>query len=387
MYFKILTLFFVLFSNSVFAHTKSISSSVWKLNGERLDVSFSIKVSQLQNLYKLAKFNHRSHIQLSDYLLASIKVQGCTMGKSPVYSNSSPQYAHLAWDYHCKKGTEDLKITNSGFYDLNPNHTHILHFFNGPKFSEFILSKNSIHALVELKGARTNHISDFFKAGFNHIFEGLDHLIFIFALILTVISRKKLLILISGFTAGHFLALFLSRLGLVLAQAQTVESLIGLSICLLCYDFFLTGKTTKAWGAYVPLIIATISILAFGEQSLLFTLGISIFLICHFQYMKSPNKNDAYQIILTILIGVIHGLGFTSFLYSVSKATQLETALAFNFGVEAGQLAFVSLILLLVFGIKRLNFKLDYLFLKKGILSLISGIGIFWFVERALRVF
>jgi hypothetical protein len=74
--------------------------------------------------------------------------------------------------------------------------------------------------------------SSHFWLGIEHIVTGFDHLAFVFCLLLIGGTRRQSLLLITGFTIGHSLTLALAVLGVVRADPQMVEALIGFSIAL-----------------------------------------------------------------------------------------------------------------------------------------------------------
>jgi hydrogenase/urease accessory protein HupE len=66
--------------------------------------------------------------------------------------------------------------------------------------------------------------------GVNHILSGIDHLLFVFALLLLVEGTRKLVWTITAFTAAHSLTLAAATLGLVQVPQSPVEAVIALSI-------------------------------------------------------------------------------------------------------------------------------------------------------------
>ncbi len=106
----------------------------------------------------------------------------------------------------------------------------------------------------------------YLREGINHILdpEGLDHFYFIlsFCLLYTFKDWKKILGLVTAFTVGHCLTLFLSGLELVSINAETVEFLIPLTILLSCvnnYWLILKGERSKQ-----QLLITYTILLVFG---------------------------------------------------------------------------------------------------------------------------
>jgi len=149
----------------------------------------------------------------------------------------------------------------------------------------------------------------YFSWGWTHIisWDALDHLLFLLALtaMYTFQDRKKLLILITAFTIGHSLTLALSIAQIIQVNARWIEFFIPLTIvCSGIFNFF--SSKTYGW-----------------------------------------IKNGKY--LLTLIFGLIHGLGFAS----VIRMTLMESEniglplLYFNLGIEAGQVVVVMIMVLL----------------------------------------
>ncbi|MEL6768187.1 MAG: HupE/UreJ family protein [Pseudomonadota bacterium] len=142
--------------------------------------------------------------------------------------------------------------------------------------------------------------------GFDHILEGVDHLLFVLALILLVGVRWQLFWAITAFTAAHSLTLGMVTLGWVTLPSRPVEAVIALSILFLALEIMARRK---------------------GEVRL----------------------SERAPWLVTFAFGLLHGFGFAGALAEIGlpeNDTPLAL-LAFNLGVEAGQLAFVAVVLAL----------------------------------------
>ena len=136
----------------------------------------------------------------------------------------------------------------------------------------------------------------FVAAGFQHILDGLDHLLFLLCLIIPVRRIRPLVSVVTSFTAAHSITLIASAFGLVPGAMWfpvLIETLIALSIVFMAIENILGHSTNRRWA------------MAFG-------------------------------------FGLIHGFGFS---FALSESLQfagshlLTSLLAFNLGVEFGQLA------------------------------------------------
>jgi hypothetical protein len=141
-------------------------------------------------------------------------------------------------------------------------------------------------------------VGEYFGLGVTHILSGVDHLLFLTALVLGAGRVRDVLYTISAFTLAHSITLALGVLGLVHPNPLAVEVLIALSIAYVAFENLL-GRGGKA------------------------------------------------RFAVTLAFGLVHGLGFASALreVGVSQQRMLPSLLLFNVGVEAGQLGVLMIIL------------------------------------------
>lgn len=148
--------------------------------------------------------------------------------------------------------------------------------------------------------------------GFDHITDpgGYDHILFVIALcaVYTLREWRRVLVLVTAFTLGHSVTLALATLRIVAFRSDVIELLIPITILITAVvNFFYqeqterTGAPTRRWGRYA----------------------------------------------LALAFGLIHGLGFSNYLRSLlgREADILTPLLAFNVGLELGQLLIVALVL------------------------------------------
>ena len=157
-------------------------------------------------------------------------------------------------------------------------------------------------------------IIPFIYLGAKHMVTGYDHILFVAAL--TVAYRpgdwRRLLVLVTAFTLGHSVTLALATLRLVRVDARSVEAAIAATI--VCTALLTVAMTVRA-----P---------AEGPAA-------------------GPARNQGLRYALALGFGLIHGLGFSSFLRSLlgDEASLFLPLLSFNLGLEVGQLGIVLLVL------------------------------------------
>ena len=177
----------------------------------------------------------------------------------------------------------------------------------------------------------------FIKAGFEHIIpQGLDHILFVLGLFFSSLKFRSLIIQVTAFTLAHSITLALAAVGVVKLQLSLVEPLIFLSIVWVAIENTIFKQTTK----WRPLVI-------FG-------------------------------------FGLLHGLGFAALLtqYGLPKANFISLLLAFNVGVELGQLAVLIMAFILVRAIFRKSQNKNQLKIPASII--IGLVGLYWFVDSLI---
>lgn len=152
--------------------------------------------------------------------------------------------------------------------------------------------------------------------GVEHILTGYDHLVFLFGLIVVGGKLRSLVGALTAFTVAHSISLALAVLGVVAPSASFVEPAIALSI------------------AYV---------------------GIENLVRARKQAPDASEDGARGRWMLTFPFGLIHGFGFAGGLVEIGlpRARIPGALLAFNLGVEAGQLAVVAVVLPLVLYARR----------------------------------
>lgn len=157
----------------------------------------------------------------------------------------------------------------------------------------------------------------YLKEGITHILdiEGLDHFYFIisFCILYSFKDWKKILGLVTAFTIGHCITLFISGLELITINANTVELLIPITILLSCLNnFYALIKDERT------------------KQHISFT----------------------YMILL--VFGLIHGLGFSNYarMMTFDNDSIIVTLLGFNIGIELAQLVIVTGVLMVIAGLQ-----------------------------------
>lgn len=187
----------------------------------------------------------------------------------------------------------------------------------------------------------------FIKEGVRHILGGLDHVLFVLCLVLGATQIRNLVWRVTGFTIGHTVTLTAGFFGFVPSGAwfvPTVETGIALSI----------------------IYAAAIAVLPRSEQ----------------------NSSERNLFAVTCAIGLLHGLGFSFVLHKILQINSpdiWQSLLAFNVGVEIGQLS----IIVIAWPLFRLVDHVSKWAWHVGRWAVAAGsaaIALFWTGQRALAV-
>jgi hypothetical protein len=147
------------------------------------------------------------------------------------------------------------------------------------------------------RASRASVIWQYLGLGFTHIVpKGLDHILFVLGLFLLGTNRHTLVWQVSAFTLAHTLTLGLAMNGMVAARPSIVEPLIALSIAYVAVENVFSARL-RSW-----------------------------------------------RVALVFAFGLLHGLGFAGVLgeLGVPSGQFIPALLAFNLGVEAGQLTVIA---------------------------------------------
>ena len=180
--------------------------------------------------------------------------------------------------------------------------------------------------------------------GIDHILLGADHLLFVLGLIWIVRGGWALVKTITAFTVGHSASLAAAAFGLI-------------------------GVAERPLNACIALSIVFVGVEMVKEQR------------------GEPGLTGRYPWAVACGFGLVHGIGFASALAGLGIERRLLPAalLSFNIGVEIGQLAFVLLVLALIWAHRRLDAVLPPWGDLLPAYS-IGSVAMFWFIGRLVRV-
>ncbi|MEM7464510.1 MAG: HupE/UreJ family protein, partial [Pseudomonadota bacterium] len=198
---------------------------------------------------------------------------------------------------------------------------------------------------VPVSASQLSAIRTFIEQGILHILEGTDHVLFVLCLIIGATTLLGLVERVTGFTIGHTVTLIAGFMGYVPSGAWFVPAVeLGIAITIVY----------AAWMAVKP---------------------------------GSGSSADTLQMFLiTTVIGLLHGFGFSFVLHEILRVDSpnlWQSLIAFNVGVEIGQLLIILLVWPLFIMLRRFNEK-AWQFAKLGVAAACSVVVTYWIVERTM---
>ncbi|MDB4975019.1 MAG: hypothetical protein JWN48_3360 [Myxococcaceae bacterium] len=276
----------------------------------------------------------------------------CTLepGALGLVEHSDGPYAHLPFSAACADARGALALDYEFFFALDPQHRAIVRIERGASEQTYVLGaqKRQLTLNEAVPGSAQSTLG-LVGDGVRHILSGLDHVLFLLALLLPSVLRstteprgrgaqirsvlQDVFKVVTAFTIAHSLTLGLAALGLARMSASIIEPAIAASVVIAALD--------NLWPVFGP---------------------------------------DRYKI--AFVLGLLHGFGFSSALSDLGLhgADLLRGLFAFNGGVELGQLAIVLLFVPMAFLLRK-QWAYRYLLLRGGSLA-IAGLSLVWFVER-----
>jgi hypothetical protein len=362
-------LIIILFTQSlqVFAHKASDSYLTLNAAESRVTGRWDIALRDLDYAVNL-DVNNDSAITWGELRSKRELVQTYTLGHLRINSgrcrimptqylvdtHTDGAYSVLLFDVDCQNPLSSLEIDYGLFFDFDPQHRGLLHISYQKGSQTAIFSpehKQQRFELIETSPGAA--FLQYLREGVRHIWTGYDHILFLLSLLLPAVFYRQakrwhpeqqfrpvliaVIKIVTAFTIAHSITLSLATLDVISMPSRWVESAIAVSVIL------------AALNNLYPIVIRNLWLVAFG-------------------------------------FGLIHGFGFANVLNDLGlpKNMLTVTLLAFNLGVEIGQLAIVGGFLPLAFwGRKTAWYRV--MFFGFGSV-LITVVAVIWFLERSLNL-
>lgn len=227
--------------------------------------------------------------------------------------HSDGAYAVLRFGGACRKEVEVLSAEYRLLFDLDPQHRGLARVTANGLTQTTIFSPERATQELHLGFATpTRQFLAFLREGIRHIWAGIDHVLFLLALLLPAMfvhtktgwkpvagirgPLVSVVAIVTAFTAAHSITLSLAVLGIASLPSRWVETAIAASVLLAALNNLYPVVQKRLWA-------------------------------------------------VAFVFGLIHGFGFASVLLDMElpRPVLILSLVAFNLGVEAGQLAVVVL--------------------------------------------
>ena len=243
--------------------------------------------------------------------------------------------------YRCAQGLVGQSIEISGL-GINQSSALVTVVLQDGVTHQAVLTDQNPSFVVPETPYHLSVVGRYSVLGAEHIWAGLDHLLFVLGLLLLVSGGRRLIYTITAFTVGHSVTLAMVTLGLFDYPVAFVEFLIAVSIFALAIELTRSSGHSRLWRR--PWLLA-------GG------------------------------------FGLLHGMGFAGALAETGlPQTNIPLALLFfNIGIELGQLAFIAVLLLFARLVSRWPISSNPVIVQSPVL-LLGVLSAMWCFERGLAV-
>ena len=276
--------------------------------------------------------------------IEAVLPEGCTPRKGPTPAFDGRAFLS-GWIATCERGLAGGEIRIEG---LERTRTDVLvrYSLEGASPAATRLTAAAPAFTVPEDPGALGILASYATLGVDHILKGIDHLVFVLMLLLLIRDWRTLLGAATAFTAAHSLSLAAATLGWIIVPPPPVEAVIALSIAFLAAELL-----------HPP-----------GEEKRL---------------------TERYPWVVAFAFGLLHGLGFARALLDIGlpEGDVPLALLAFNLGVEAGQILFIAAVLALGVAVARFYPAVRAAF-TPGALGLrttayaVGTLAAFWVVQR-----
>jgi HupE/UreJ protein len=290
---------------------------------------------------------------LQQHLQLAAQGRACrlTLQSLRVNDRVDGSYAWLALDAACPAEVRQLGIRYTVLADVDPSHRGLLTLAAGTATQTGVLGgRPEMQDFAVHSPASGRAFLQYLQAGIWHIWSGIDHLLFLISLLLPAVLLRRgghwepvprarpafmsILKVVTAFTLAHSITLSLAALDVVRLPSRLTESVIAGSIVI------------AALNNVFPLVTESRARIAFA-------------------------------------FGLLHGFGFASVLADMGlpPGARLTSLVAFNLGIETGQLAVVLAVMPLVYVMRSRPFY------RRALLpwgsAAIASLALVWLLQRA----
>lgn len=252
-------------------------------------------------------------------------------------SNAVGTSIEWRWTMHCPQGLTGQTLQVRGLTASRTAALLKISLADDRQYSELIRRDGQLFTVPAVPS--TWHVvGQYFALGVEHILIGFDHLLFVTGLLLLASGWRQLLVTVTAFTVGHSVTLVCVSLGIIPQISLWVELAIAATILYLAVEISYKSLAERVRKVRWPIIVA---------------------------------------------FGLIHGLGFASVLTELGLPQNDIVAglVAFNLGIETGQIVFVAALAATFMLLRRLSAPAEPL-ARGAAVYLMGGMAVFWCLDR-----
>ncbi len=317
------------------AHGRSSSSSAWQFEpGPIADARVVVRVG-LADVHQAlpeaagltaAEISVRPAVTaaLAAYLIRHVTLrvgdsQCPVQGSVRVVPSADPANLARSWRIRCREAGEPV-LQIDPFLEVAPGHFHLARITrsDGESLERlFVLDRprQSLGASLAPTRAEGAGFGEYLVLGVEHITTGLDHLVFLLALLVVGVSLWEVATIVTGFTVAHSITLALGVLGVVEPRPGAIEALIGLSIVVVAVENFslCAGAATRrgigvALGCGVGLAVAG-ALAGRVAVPALALVGVGLFALCYLALLQRVERPRRLRWFVAFVFGWCTGSG------------------------------------------------------------------------------
>ncbi|MFO0774676.1 MAG: HupE/UreJ family protein [Nitrospiraceae bacterium] len=271
--------------------------------------------------------------------------------------HSDGAYAVFQTTYSCLHPMMHMEVSYRFLFDIDTQHRGLVQVWSPHGQSSLVLSPSHRTDSIRVDASQGwGTVLSYAHEGVHHIWSGIDHLLFVLALLLPAVLRRgesasqawrgtdsfrrtllDVAAVITAFTVAHSITLAAAALGVVSLPTRLIESTIALSVALAALNNIVRLVPERVWVA-------------------------------------------------AFVFGLVHGFGFAGALSDLGlvDGQRVPALLGFNLGVEAGQLVVVALVLPLMYWARNLSLYRPVVV--AGGSCAIIVVALCWAIERMFDV-
>ncbi|MFJ5895772.1 HupE/UreJ family protein [Streptomyces sp. NPDC093064] len=266
-----------------------------------------------------------------------------TAGDGDIRMRGGKAFAVLTLVYDCAGGSGGEHAVSSALFPdqetfVHSTETLVTYDLDGTEGSAVLSAGDPTLRTAQRQAA--HQVGEFFLLGTEHLLFGLDHVLFLTALLMGARRLRDVVVTATAFTAAHSVTFLLATLGVVEVPGALVE----------------------------PVIAATIIVVAAANF-----LG------------KGEDRFGKWRLPVVFAFGLIHGLGFAGALDIREPGSWglLLSLLSFNLGIEAAQLVLIAVLFPLLTLARRTPAAR---WVAVTLTTAIVTISLYWFLDRVWGV-